>query len=183
MTGRLLAISTSSAALSVALFDKGLLRAHFHEVIGRGHAERLVTTVASVLAAAGVERADAVAVDIGPGSFTGVRIGIAAARALGLAWGAPVTGCRATALVAAAMLTASEGDPSVGVVIDAGRGHYYCETVDRSFAAGAIATVAGDAENAARLPDARAVLALPPAARALPPTALYVTPPDAVLPL
>src|SRR3546814_8182858 len=69
-----------------------------HEVIGRGHAERLVPLIAE-LADGG--RADAIAIGCGPGSFAGVRIGVAAARALGLGWQAPVRGFSTLALVAA----------------------------------------------------------------------------------
>ncbi|WP_017668663.1 tRNA (adenosine(37)-N6)-threonylcarbamoyltransferase complex dimerization subunit type 1 TsaB [Sandarakinorhabdus sp. AAP62] len=116
----ILALSTSSPALSIALVEGVRVLARHHELIGRGHAEALVPAIADLL---GDRRAAAIIVDIGPGSYTGIRIGIAAARALGVAWGVPVHGVSALSLVAAQAFAA---DPSLGAVlalIDAGRGH------------------------------------------------------------
>ena len=113
-----LAISTSSPALSIALVDGMRVLAHHHELIGRGHAEALVPAVAELMA--GV-KPDRIIVDIGPGSYTGIRIGIAAARALGLAWGVPVTGISALSLVAAQGFS-TEPVAELLAVIDAGRG-------------------------------------------------------------
>ena len=95
---RLLAIDCASPACSVALFDDGALIDFRHEELGRGHAERLVPMIAEL---PGRGQADQIAVARGPGSFTGVRIGIAAARALALAWGADLVGYPSLALIAA----------------------------------------------------------------------------------
>jgi tRNA threonylcarbamoyl adenosine modification protein YeaZ len=197
--GLTLAISTSSPALSLALSDGLNLVAHDHRLIGRGHAEALVPAIEALMAG---RRADAIIVDIGPGSFTGIRIGIAAARALGLAWGVPVTGFEAGAVVAAQAFTRSPLLAGVSILLDAGRGQIFHQRVSHDFAAGAIATTApadlvvGAHEATAgamapespnRLhdshPDAAFVLTIAAARRALPPRALYVRPPDAVLPL
>ena len=116
----ILALSTSSPALSFALVDGRRVLARHHELIGRGHAEALVPAIAALL---GDRRADAVIVDVGPGSYTGIRIGIAAARALGVAWAVPVHGVSALSLVAAQAFAADPGLAAVFALIDAGRGH------------------------------------------------------------
>jgi tRNA threonylcarbamoyl adenosine modification protein YeaZ len=199
VTGRplTLAISTASPALSLALLTGDQLVAHDHRVIGRGHAEALVPAIAALM---DDRRADFVLVDIGPGSFTGIRIGIAAARALGVAWGVPVHGFSGTSLVAAAAFTAAPALSEVDAVIDAGRGQRFVERRARDFSGGHIATVAtaelaagavplaGDVpDDVAAVwrgpPDCRFVAQLPEAFRQLPPTARYVRPPDAILPL
>ena len=115
-----LALSTSSPALSIALVDGRKVLARHHQLIGRGHAEALVPAIAALLAG---RQADAIIVDIGPGSYTGIRIGIAAARALGVAWGVPVHGVSALSLVAAQAFAADPALDSVFALIDAGRGH------------------------------------------------------------
>ena len=95
---RILAIETATEACSTALFDNGTLLDARHEVLGRGHAERLVPMIAEL---PGKGRAKEIRVSLGPGSFTGVRIGLAVARALGVAWHAQVRGYSTLALVAA----------------------------------------------------------------------------------
>jgi len=95
---RRLVIETSGAECSVALIEDGEIVAERHKRVGRGHAERLIPWIAAL---PGGGRADEVLVGCGPGSFTGVRIAIAAARGLGLGWGVPVHGMSSLALVAA----------------------------------------------------------------------------------
>lgn len=97
-SGRTLVIETASEACSVAVFNNGGCIAEDHRELGRGHAERLIPMI-EALPEKG--RADLILTSLGPGSFTGVRIGIAAARALGIAWGAQVLGYPTLALVAA----------------------------------------------------------------------------------
>lgn len=120
---RTLAIDCATEACSVALFDAGALLGHYHQLIGRGHAEHLVPAIAAL---PDKGRADRVLVSLGPGSFTGVRIGLAAARALGLAWGAQVLGYPTLALVAA-MARDARGDSALTVCMTGGHGEWFVQ--------------------------------------------------------
>jgi len=119
----MLAIETASEACSIALFEGDALIAHDHRVIGRGHAEALVPMIGAL---PGKGRADRILVSLGPGSFTGVRIGLATARALGFAWGAEVLGYPTLALVAAAAQAASPGKP-LTVCMNGGHGEWFVQ--------------------------------------------------------
>lgn len=114
---RTLAIETASEACSIALFEGGALLAHEHRVIGRGHAEALVPMIAAL---PDKGRAARILVSLGPGSFTGVRIGLATARALGFAWGADVLGYPTLALIAA---QAQARHPGVALSVCTNGGH------------------------------------------------------------
>ncbi|WP_180275812.1 tRNA (adenosine(37)-N6)-threonylcarbamoyltransferase complex dimerization subunit type 1 TsaB [Sphingobium sp. IP1] len=118
---RILVIDTATQALSVALLEDGQPIGHFHEIVGRGHAEALLPAIAALPDGG---RADAIAVDVGPGSFTGVRIGIAAARALALAWSVPLHGYSAFCLIAA-MAALDHRDGPVAVTITGGHGELF----------------------------------------------------------
>lgn len=92
----ILALDTASGMCAAALYDcrtQQLLAEVSHD-IGKGHAEVLMDYVAQCFAAAQIARSDVtrIAVNIGPGSFTGVRVGVSAARGLGLALSCPVIG-------------------------------------------------------------------------------------------
>jgi tRNA threonylcarbamoyladenosine biosynthesis protein TsaB len=115
----LLAIDTATEACSVALIAAdGSLRAAAHEIVGRGHAERLVPMIAELTAGQHVDR---IAVGCGPGSFTGIRVGIAAARGLALGWGVPLTGVSSLALIAAGV------DEDVAIAIAGGHGELFVQ--------------------------------------------------------
>ena len=119
---RTLVIDTATKACSVALYDDGSLIASHHEVIGRGHAERLLPLIADLPEKG---RAERVMVDVGPGSFTGIRVGVAAARALGFAWKAEVGGYSCLQLVAAMARKTLGQTASIDVVMTGGHGEYF----------------------------------------------------------
>lgn len=122
---RTLVIDTATQALSVALLEDGDAIGHFHEIVGRGHAEALVPVIATLPNGG---RADTIAMDLGPGSFTGVRIGIAAAKALALAWSLPLHGYCALSLIAAKAAQGQEqhqGGGPIAVTITGGHGELF----------------------------------------------------------
>ena len=194
---RTLVIDTATKACSVALFDDDVVVASHYEVIGRGHAERLLPLIAALPDRG---RADRIMVDVGPGSFTGIRVGVAAAKALGLAWGIPVYGYGCLALVAAMARAQVATAISVDVVMTGGHGEYFVEAfgADGTSLAEAVslppeqvaadltgATVAGDIDlgiagvtHLDLLPDA-SKWRLISGAFLLPPRPIYGRPPDA----
>lgn len=154
--GRILAIETASEACSVALFSGEERIARDHRVLGRGHAESLIPMIEAL---PGKGRADRILVSLGPGSFTGVRIGIAAARALGFAWGAQVIGYPTLALVAARaaeQLGEPGGSPAVTVCMNGGHGEWFVQDFNHDRAHSEIRSMTPDA---ARARGAQAVIA------------------------
>jgi len=117
----ILAIDTSTAACSAALFDSaGRCIAHRDEVIGRGHAERLVPMIEELLDGRAARR---ILVGVGPGSFTGIRVGIAAAQGLAIGWDAELAGMSSLALLAAG---AKDG-ASVAAAMRGGHGELFVQ--------------------------------------------------------
>src|ERR1700684_361569 len=116
---RVLAIDTSCGAASVAVYDAAMratLAAETREMM-RGHAEALAPMAERALSEVegGAQSISRVAVCVGPGSFTGIRIGLAMARAIGLALGVPVIGVSALVAFAGPLLA----DPRPGVIVGA----------------------------------------------------------------
>ncbi len=202
---RRLVIDSATEACSVALFEDDVLLAGECLQLGRGHAERLVPMIAAL---PGKGRADRIAVDIGPGSFTGIRVGLAAARALALAWDATVEGYDSLTLLAA-MARASHPGLPVDVVTTGGHGEWFFRAFDADGAplddlasrppdaitalsrapilagsqAEALATARSDTSLAQPLwPDARAFALLPAHALTADVAPVYGRPPDARLP-
>jgi tRNA threonylcarbamoyl adenosine modification protein YeaZ len=125
---RTLVIETATAACSVALLERGAVIACNHEVVGRGHAERLIPMIAGL---PGQGRAERVLVDIGPGSFTGVRVGLAAAKGLALGWGSEVRGYSSTSLIATAAFHRNPALATLAVVLEGGHGEVFMQRFTR----------------------------------------------------
>ena len=125
---RILAIDTALPAVSACVYETGADEPVASESIAmaRGHAEALMPLIDRVMARSGGDFAslDRIAVTVGPGSFTGLRVGIAAARALGLACNIPVVGVSTLAAMAAPLIL--DGEPgTVGIAIDARHGNVF----------------------------------------------------------
>jgi tRNA threonylcarbamoyladenosine biosynthesis protein TsaB len=116
----LLVIDTATSACSVALIENGEVLAERHETIGRGHAELLLPMIESLLAG---RRPDSILVDCGPGSFTGVRVGVAAAHGLAIGWQVPLTGYSSTSAIAAG----ADAD-EVAVALQGGHGQLFVQS-------------------------------------------------------
>jgi tRNA threonylcarbamoyladenosine biosynthesis protein TsaB len=127
----LLAFDTSMAACSAAVWRDGVVARRF-QAMSRGHAEALFPMIREVMAEAGISFADlhAIAVTRGPGSFTGVRVGVAAARGLALAADRPVIAATSLEVIAhgvAQRLTPEQAREPFVVAMDARRGELYCQ--------------------------------------------------------
>jgi len=198
---RTLVIETSTTACSVALIDAGAVIARTHDVVGRGHAERLIPMITDLPDGG---RADRILVDCGPGSFTGVRVGIAAARGLALGWGAEIAGFSSLPLIAAAAFS-ERPTHDIAVVMEGGHGEVFMQAFSADLSPrtdmvslrpdAALAALAGRRAvgNGVRwlaaldpaldlteaLPDAAAAILLPDSLTALPPSPIYGRAPDA----
>jgi tRNA threonylcarbamoyladenosine biosynthesis protein TsaB len=195
----LLAFDTSSSACTAALFDGDLCVARRDELIGRGHAERLVPMIGELLDG---RRADSIIVGVGPGSFTGIRVAIAAAHGLAIGWGAELAGMSSLALLA----TGAIGQGEVAAAVIGGHGELFVQQFDgatteptselRNLApvdAARFATAAlvvgsgaeqlvgarGRGEAREAWPSAANALKLPQQLRSMPPKPVYARAPDA----
>lgn len=199
-----LAIDCATEACSVALFDGDARIAGDYRILGRGHAEQLVPMIAAL---PDKGRAQRIAVAMGPGSFTGLRVGLAAARALAFAWNAELLGYPTLALIAA-MAQSSRAPCPLAVVTTGGHGEWFVQRYDAAGMAlvevasctpsDAVSTITealiagsqaeafvglrGSGEALALLPDANAFAALPKAALTSNVRPLYGRAPDARLP-
>ena len=195
----LLVIDSATAACSVALIgEDGAPIDERHEIVGRGHAERLLPMIEDLLAG---RRPASILVDCGPGSFTGVRVGLAAAHGLAIGWKVPLSGYSSLALIAAA-----SGERALAVALAGGHGELFVQSYGGDPIApldelASLAPAAAAARIGAELvlgPGAEALVAargggrwidalpraadagrLPPPLRALPPRPIYGRAPDA----
>lgn len=124
----LLAIDTAGPACSAGFFDAERALAVASEDIGRGHAERLIPMIEELRSGLGVPLCDItqVAVTVGPGSFTGLRVGLAAARGFALALNCACTG---VTVFEALHHAYCDGKP-LGIALDAKRGQVWWQAFD-----------------------------------------------------
>jgi tRNA threonylcarbamoyladenosine biosynthesis protein TsaB len=113
---------------------QALLLAHRFELMQTGHAERLVPMIAELLGETGLAMADIgrIAVTIGPGTFTGTRIGVAAARAFALAGKIPVVGLSSLALIARQAALHGPQDCDVCIIVDVRHDEVYAQVFDET---------------------------------------------------
>jgi tRNA threonylcarbamoyl adenosine modification protein YeaZ len=196
----ILVIDTATAECSAALIEGDRLIDERHELVGRGHAERLVPMIEALLTG---RRPSGILIDCGPGSFTGVRVGLAAAHGLAIGWSLPLSGYSSMAAVAAAM---GRTGGEIAVALEGGHGQLFVQTfgeetmrpldtlrslppaeaaalirAHRVAGSGAAALVEarGFGEATEALPRAAEARFLPPSLRLLPPCPIYGRAPDA----
>ncbi|OYR10411.1 tRNA (adenosine(37)-N6)-threonylcarbamoyltransferase complex dimerization subunit type 1 TsaB [Brucella grignonensis] len=127
---KILALDTASSWCAAAVYDSGTdtVLAEVSEDIGKGHAEVLMDYIERTMAQSRIAMSelDRVAVNVGPGSFTGVRIGVSAARGFALALDRPAIGVSAFDALASEVATSHPGQP-VLVLLEAHRGEIYAQ--------------------------------------------------------
>lgn len=213
----ILAFDTATSACSAAVRQDGRVVARRLAPMARGQSEALMPMIVEVMAEAGTAFSDLdlVGVTVGPGAFTGLRIGLAAARGIALASGRPVAGVLTTEALAHGVPAQERAGRTVMVVVDAKRADVFVQCFDEALrplaavrallpeevadlARGPLLLV-GDgvervlphlpeavASTASAVPDAAVVAELAAskwvAGEALPPTPVYLRPPDVTLP-
>ena len=135
---KILVIDTALGACTVGVFDDARPLALHSEVMSKGHAERIAGLVRDVVAEAGAalggfEAVERIGVTVGPGSFTGLRVGLAFAQGLGAALSVPVVGVSTLAALARA---GDAGQGHTAAVIDARRGQVYFQAFHDGVAEG-----------------------------------------------
>jgi tRNA threonylcarbamoyladenosine biosynthesis protein TsaB len=133
-----LALDTAGTGCFAAVYDsdRDVVLAEAGADIGRGHAERLMAFIDEALAESGktLGDVDRIAVTVGPGSFTGIRVGVAAARGFALALAVPAVGISSLAVLAKAARQVHQGQ-AVFAVMDAKRDEIYGQMFDAAGAA------------------------------------------------
>lgn len=128
----LLAIDTSANVCAACLYDvvAGRILSERSDDIGRGHAEHLMALIADVVAQAGIgfDEIGKIGVTVGPGSFTGIRVGVATARGFAVARNVPVVGVTTLASIAAQMTESGPLDGAFAVTLKGGRGMVFAQS-------------------------------------------------------
>lgn len=196
----ILALDTATPVCTAALIAAdGTVIARRDDQIGRGHAEHLMPMVADMIEG---HVPSQILVGVGPGSFTGLRIGIAAAHGLAIGWDVPVHGVATLALIAAG----APGDGPVAVALAGGHGELFVQQFERprlkplgpvaslppadaarsidaplvvGTGAKALIETRGHGESLDLGPSAANALRLPVKLRTLAPSPIYARPPDA----
>lgn len=156
-----LAFDSATSACSAALWSDGTVLARRFAAMARGQSEALVPMIAEVLAEAGTKVAaiDLLAVTVGPGAFTGIRIGLATARALALASAKPVAGIGTPEAVAAAIPAHQRDGRMLLVILDSRREDLWIQPFGPDLTALEPPSAATPARIAERFADTPAVLA------------------------
>ena len=200
---KLLVIDTALSLCTAAVFENGAALAVRSETMVKGHQERLAGFVREAMAEAGIgfDALDRIGVTTGPGSFTGLRVGLAFAQGFGAALDRPVVGVSTLDALAASLVGGLPSSGSVAALIDARRGQVYArfwrdgiaegpaEALSLDAAAVRVAALLAQACSTARIVDltgpgpaalARLVAAADP--RLAPPEPQYLRAPDATPP-
>jgi tRNA threonylcarbamoyladenosine biosynthesis protein TsaB len=129
---KILAMDTAAAACSVAIWDEGRVIAHDFQEMARGHAQELLPIIQAVLKTAQlkIEDLDALAVTIGPGAFTGLRIGLATARGFAVAASLPVIGVTTLEALSHAVSLEARTGTVLLACLDAKRADIYAQAFD-----------------------------------------------------
>lgn len=127
-----LAFDTATVGCSAAVRRDGRVLARRFALMARGQSEALIPMVVAAMDEAGIGfgELDLIGVTVGPGAFTGLRIGLAAARAFGLAAGVPVAGVGTARAIAHGVPAAERAGRVVMVVIDAKRADVFVQRFD-----------------------------------------------------
>jgi tRNA threonylcarbamoyladenosine biosynthesis protein TsaB len=158
---RILAFDCAGAACSAAVLRDGRVLALKSQAQRHGQAEVLLPMIQATLAEAGMRYADlgAIATTLGPGSFTGLRAGLAAARGLALATGLPAVGVGSLAAAAHAVTAAERAGAAVLVAIDTRREDLFVQAFDAELREAGPPALADAAGAVAQAPPGRLVLA------------------------
>ena len=148
----ILAFDTTTSACAAAICRGGDVVAERTVAMDRGHAEALIPMLEAILASAslGYSDLDAIAVTRGPGAFTGIRIGLAAARGLALASGLPVVGVTTLEAMAATARAHTERNRIV-IVMDTKRRDFFVQAFNRELTPLCDPAVMSGADVASRL--------------------------------